>query len=316
MTDHTPPFPLETDGLNDEEESAGLACVLSFNANDPSGAGGLTCDATAMASVGAHCMPVCTGTYVRDTSSITDFYPLDEEAVHDQARAVAEDVPVQVIKVGFVGTPENLATIAQLSDDYDGVPVVAYMPNLSWWEEDKIDAYLDAFRELLLPQTSVLVGHHSTLRRWLLPEWAGERNPGPRDLAKAAAELGVPFTLVTGLPLPDQHLDNALASPETVMVHEKFERIEAVFAGAGDTLTAALAALLATGMDLPEATREALHYLDRCLDEGFRPGMGQVIPDRLFWALPEGEETDTDEDEPSVQPSADFFEVPFNETKH
>jgi hydroxymethylpyrimidine/phosphomethylpyrimidine kinase len=259
-------------------------------------------------------MPVCTGTYVRDTSSITDFYPLDDEAVHDQARAVAEDVPVQVIKVGFVGTPESLAVIAELSDDYDGVPVVAYMPNLSWWEEDKIDAYLDAFRELLLPQTSVLVGHHSTLRRWLLPDWSGERNPGPRDIAKAAAELGVPYTLVTGMPLPEQHIDNVLASPETVLTHEKFERIEAVFAGAGDTLTAALAALLATGMDLPEATSEALHYLDRCLDEGFRPGMGQVIPDRLFWALPEGEETD--DDGPEVHPASDYFEVPFNETKH
>lgn len=315
MTDHNPESPPETETLSDEEESAGLACVLSFNANDPSGAGGLTCDATAMASVGAHCLPVCTGTYVRDTTSITDFYPLDEEAVNDQARAVAEDVPVQVIKVGFVGTPESLATIAALADDYDGVPVVAYMPNLSWWEDDKIDAYLDAFRELLLPQTSVLVGHHSTLRRWLLPEWTGERNPGPRDIAKAASELGVPYTLVTGLPLPEQHIDNVLASPETVLAHEKFERIEAVFMGAGDTLTAALAALLATGMDLPDATSEALHYLDRCLDEGFRPGMGQVIPDRLFWALPEGEESD-DEDDLEVHPGDDYFEVPFNVTKH
>jgi len=316
MTDHNPDTPtLDTDAA-DAEESAGLACILSFNANDPSGAGGLTCDATAMASVGAHCLPVCTGAYVRDTSSITDFYPLDEEAVDDQARTVAEDMPVQVIKVGFVGTPESLAIIAELADDYDGVPVVAYMPNLSWWEDHKIDAYLDAFRELLLPQTSVLVGHHSTLRRWLLPDWSGERNPGPRDIAKAASELGVPYTLVTGLPLPEQHIDNVLASPETVISHEKFEHIEAVFAGAGDTLTAALAALLATGMDLPEATNEALHYLDRCLDEGFRPGMGQVIPDRLFWALPEGEDTDDEEEGPDVHPGADYFEVPFNETKH
>ena len=315
MTDHNTEMRLEDETAIDEEESSGLACVLAFNANDPSGAGGLTCDATAMASVGAHCLPVCTGTYVRDTSSITDFYPLDEEAVNDQARAVAEDVPVQVIKVGFVGTPESLAIVAALADDYDGVPVVAYMPNLSWWEDDKIDAYLDAFRELLLPQTSVLVGHHSTLRRWLLPEWSGERNPGPRDLAKAASELGVPYTLVTGLPLPEQHIDNALASPETVLNHEKFERIEAVFVGAGDTLTAALAALLATGMDLPEATSEALHYLDRCLDEGFRPGMGQVIPDRLFWALPD-EEGAEDETGPEMHPGADYFEVPFNETKH
>jgi hydroxymethylpyrimidine/phosphomethylpyrimidine kinase len=299
-----------------EDDSPGLACVLDFNANDPSGAGGVSGDVLAMGSVGAHTLPVVTGCYARDTSGIHDFYAFDEEVVGEQARTIAEDVPVQVIKVGFVGTPENIALIAEMADDYDGVPVVAYMPNLSWWEDEKIDDYLDAFRELMLPQTSVLVGHHSTLRRWLLPEWDGERNPSPRDIARAASEQGVPYVLVTGVPLPEQHIDNVLASPETVIAHEKFERIEAVFAGAGDTLSAALAALLATGMDLPEATREALSYLDRCLDEGFRPGMGQVIPDRLFWAQPdEGEEGEA-EDDGSLSPGNDYFEVPFNETKH
>ncbi len=313
MTDtpHDTPEPEDAD-----HEVAGLACVLAFNANDPSGAGGLSGDVLAMGSVGAHTLSVVTGSYARDTSGIQDFYPFDEDAVGEQARTIAEDVPVQVIKVGFAGTPENIALIAELADDYDGVPVVAYMPNLSWWDDDKIDDYLDAFRELLLPQTSVLVGHHSTLRRWLLPDWDGERNPSARDIARAASELGVPYVLVTGVPLPEQHIDNVLATPETVVAHEKFERIEAVFAGAGDTLSAALAAPLATGMDLPEATREALSYLDRCLDEGFRPGMGQVIPDRLFWAQPDEGEAGDGEDDGSLSPGNDYFEVPFNETKH
>ena len=300
-----------------ESDAQGLACVLVFNANDPSGAGGLTGDVLAMGSVGVHTLPTVTGSYARDTSGIHDFFPFDEEAVSEQARTIAEDVPIQVIKVGFAGSPENLAAIAEIADDYEGVPVVAYMPNLSWWDDDRIDDYLDAFQELLMPQTSVLVGHHSTLRRWLLPDWEGERNPSPRDIARAASERGVPYTLVTGVPLPEQHIDNVLATPETVVAHEKFERIEAVFAGAGDTLSAALAALLATGMDLPEATREALSYLDRCLDEGFSPGMGQVIPDRLFWAQPEGEsEVEDATEDDGLHPGADYFEVPFNETKH
>jgi hydroxymethylpyrimidine/phosphomethylpyrimidine kinase len=300
-----------------ESEPQGLACVLVFNANDPSGAGGLTGDVLSMGSVGTHTLPVVTGAYIRDTSGIQDFYVMDDEAVTEQARTIAQDVPVQVIKVGFAGSPENLSAIAEIADDYEGVPVVAYMPNLSWWDDKKIDDYLDACRELLLPQTSVLIGHHSTLRRWLLPDWEGERNPTPRDIARAASELGVPYTLVTGLPLPEQHIDNVLASPETVVAHEKFERIEAVFAGAGDTLSSALAALLASGMDLPEATREALIYLDRCLDEGYSPGMGQVVPDRLFWAQPEDESTEeASADDEAPQPGADYFEVPFSETKH
>ena len=296
----------------DDEEDTGLPCVLSFNASDPSGAGGLGADALAVASVGGHLLSVVTGAYARDTAEIFDHFAFDEDAVAEQARAILEDVPVQVIKIGFVGSPDNLSTIAETTADYPDVPVIAYMPNLSWWEEDRIDAYLDAFRELVLPQTTVLVGNHSTLRRWLLPDWDSDKNPTPRDIACAAAEFGVPYTLVTGLVLPDQHIDNVLASPTAVMCSEKFERLDAIFAGAGDTLSATLAALLASGTELVAAASEALSYMDRCLDAGFRPGMGHVLPDRLFWAQPD----DDDDDEPAEPASPEDFGLPPHETRH
>ena len=311
MTTSTSPIPVAADTAADSDASP--ACVIVFNANDPSGAGGISADVTAIASVGAHALAVVTGAYARDTAEIFDHFAFDEETVAEQARAILEDVPVQVIKVGFVGSPENLSTIAGIAADYADVPLVAYMPNLSWWDEGQIDLYLDAFRELLLPQTTVLVGNHSTLWRWLLPEWSSERSPTARDIAKAAAEMGVPYTLVTGIPLPDQFLDNVLATPQAVLGSEKFERFEAVFSGAGDTLSAALAALVASGSDLAAAATEALGYLDRCLDGGFRPGMGNVIPDRLFWAQPEGEaESLTEEEAQALQ----VFDMPAHDTKH
>ena len=77
-----------------------------------------------------------------------------------------------------------------------------------------------------------------------------------------------------------------LASPQGAITGEKFERFEAAFVGAGDTLSAALAALLASGVELHAAVGEALAFLDQALDAGFRPGMGNVMPDRFFWALP------------------------------
>ncbi|MBP7567688.1 MAG: bifunctional hydroxymethylpyrimidine kinase/phosphomethylpyrimidine kinase, partial [Burkholderiaceae bacterium] len=125
--------------------------------------------------------------------------------------------------------------------------------------------------------------------------------------------LGVPYTLVTGIPLPEQFVENTLATPQTVLATEKFERFEAVFAGAGDTLSAALAALLATGTDLAAATSEALAYLDRCLDAGFRPGMGHVVPDRLFWAQPD---TDEDDEAEAQDSTIEGFELPPHDTRH
>lgn len=308
----TPPdLPPTTDEADDTDSRP--VCVLVFNANDPSGAGGLAADITAVASVGAHGLPVVTGTYARDSAEIFDHFDFDEEAVAEQARALLEDVTVQAIKVGFIGTPENISAVAEIASDYAEVPLIAYMPNLSWWDENKIDAYLDAFRELMLPQAAVLVGNHSTLWRWLLPDWANERPPGPKDIARAAADAGTPYTLVTGIPLPEQHIDNVLASPQQVLHSEKFERFEAVFAGAGDTLSGALTALLASGVALPQATGEALSYLDRCLDAGFRPGMGNILPDRMFWAQ------SGDEDEPPAEGAADELQLlnfPRNDLKH
>lgn len=308
----SPPAP---DAVADETDiDAGPPCVLTFNASDPSGAGGLAADITAMASVGAHALPVVTGAYARDTAEIFNHFSLDEDAVSEQARAILEDVAVQVIKVGFVGSPEAVSAIAEIAADYADVPLIAYMPDLSWWDEDPADAYLDAFRELMLPQTTVLIGNHSTLWRWLLPDWTGSRSPGARELAKAAADAGVPYTLVTGIPLPDQFIDNVLATPQAVLASQRFERFEAVFTGAGETLAAALAALLANGNDLTAATAEALGYLDEALDAGFRPGMGHVVPDRLFWAQPEAGEPEplTEEEAQALQ----VLDMPAHDTKH
>ncbi len=305
---------VEAPEADDEGVDAGPPCVMAFNASDPSGAGGLAADISAIVSVGGHALPVVTGAYARDTAEVFDHFSFDEEAVAEQARAILEDVPVQVFKVGFLGSPESISVVAEIASDYADVPVVAYMPNLSWWDETQIDLYLDAFRELMLPQVTVLVGNHSTLWRWLLPDWTGDRSPGPRDIAKAAADAGVPYTVVTGVPLPDQFIDNVLATPQAVLASHRFERFEASFSGAGETLAAALSALLANGSDLTAAFDEALGYLDQCLDGGFRPGMGNVVPDRLFWAQPEAGDDDplTQEEAQALQ----VFDMPAHDTKH
>lgn len=304
-----PPPPTKTLNIQDNADEI-PACVMCFNANDPSGGSGLAADLMAIGSVGAHALPVVTGAYVRDTREIVNHYSFGSDALIEQARIILEDVPAQAFKVGFVGTPENIVAIASLTSDYPDTPVVSYMPDLSWWDEDRTDAYLDAYTELLLPQTTVLVGNHNTLARWLLPDSAAGHNPTASDIAKAAHALGVSYTLVTGMTLPDQFIDNVLATPHSVLSSEKFERFEAIFSGAGDTLAAALAALIASGTELKEAVTDALSYLDRCLENGFRPGMGHVLPDRLFWA---------DSDEPDNEDGPDTlldFNLPPNSTRH
>lgn len=283
------------------------ACVLSFNAGDPSGAGGSGGDVTTIAAMGAHPLPVITDIVMRDTAEVFDHHPLEPEVVVEQARSILEDVTVAAWKVGFLGSAEVVGAVAEILSDYPDVPLVAHMPSLGWMGDDEQQAYLDAFRELVLPATEVLVGNHKTLTDFLLPDWDNERPPSARELAVAAGEHGTRYVLVTGIMLSskgsEQWVDNVLASPQGALTGEKFELFEASFVGAGDTLSAALAALLASGAELHAAVGEALSFLDQSLDAGFRPGMGNVVPDRFFWALPGADEEG--EGEPAAESPAE-----------
>jgi hydroxymethylpyrimidine/phosphomethylpyrimidine kinase len=285
------------------QEPSAPASVMSFNASDPSGAGGLAGDIATIAAMGAHALPIVTTIVMRDTAEVFDHHPLDAEVVAEQARSILEDVTLSGWKVGFLGSAETVGAVAEVLSDYPELPLVSYLPPLSWLEEDQQMSYLDAFRELILPAAEVLVGNHKTLTDFLLPEWDNERAPSARELAVAAGEHGTRFVLVTGVMLPskgkDQWIDNVLASPQGAITGEKFELFEAGFVGAGDTLSAALAALLASGAELSAAVGEALQFLDQSLDAGFRPGMGNVVPDRFFWALPPAEEGEAGADGPA-----------------
>jgi hydroxymethylpyrimidine/phosphomethylpyrimidine kinase len=309
MTSESPP----TVELDDAQDSTSPACVMSFNASDPSGAGGLSADVATIAAMGAHALPVVTAIVMRDTAEVFDQHAIETDAVVEQARSILEDVTIAAWKVGHLGSAEGVSAVAEVISDYPDVPLVSFMPNLSWLDDDALGAYLDAFRELILPATEVLVGNHKTLTDFLLPEWESERPPSARELAVAAAEHGTRFVLVTGIMLPakgtEQFIDNVLASSQGALTGEKFEMFDTAFVGAGDTLSAALAALLAAGSELHAAVGEALAFMDQSLDAGFRPGMGSVLPDRFFWALPPAQEGDppageaATDDEPASEPA-------------
>ncbi|WP_077034181.1 bifunctional hydroxymethylpyrimidine kinase/phosphomethylpyrimidine kinase, partial [Pelomonas sp. KK5] len=266
------------------EDQEAPACVMSFNATEPSGAGGTAGDVSTIAAMGAHCLPVVTAIVLRDTAEVFEQTELDADTIAEQARHILEDVPVGAWKVGFLGSAEGVSAVAEVLSDYPDTPLVSYLPAISWLDEEQHQSYHDAFRELILPQTQVLVGNHKTLTDFLLPEWDADRPASPREIAVAAAQHGAAYVLVTGINLPNQFVDNVLATAQGPITGEKFERFEVGFVGAGDTLSAALAALLSVGAEIHAAVGEALSFLDQSLDAGFRPGMGHVVPDRFFWA--------------------------------
>jgi hydroxymethylpyrimidine/phosphomethylpyrimidine kinase len=273
-----------------------LPIVLTFGATDPSGGAGLQADILTIASMGCHPLTVVTAITVQDTGGVDDILPIDAEWVSDQARAVLEDMPVAAFKIGLLGSVENIAAIAEVISDYPDIPLV-FDPVLASGRGDELtdEDMLDALRELLLPQTTILTPNSIEARRLIQDEDNDEDNPDLAECAKRIVQLGCEYVLVTGTHEHTPKVINTLYGESGIVRSDSWARLSGIYHGSGCTLASAITALLANGLSMNEAVKEAQEFTWQALKYAFRPGMGQHIPDRLFWAR------DDDEDESSVR---------------
>ena len=271
--------------------------VLTFAASDPSAGAGMQADILTIASMGCHPLTVVTAITVQDTSGVDDVQAIDAELVMNQARTVLEDMPVAAFKIGLLGSVENIAVIAEIISDYPDIPLV-FDPVLSSGRGDELanEDMLDAMRELLLPQTTILTPNSLEARRLIQDEDNDEDNPDLNECANRILKLGCEYVLITGTHENTPKVINSLYGERGLIRADKWPRLPYIYHGSGCTLASAIAALLANGLTMEEAVREAQEYAWETLKYGFRPGMGQHIPDRLFWAR-EDEEDAADENE-------------------
>ena len=131
------------------------------------------------------------------------------------------------------------------------------------------------------------------------------------ECAHRLIDRGCDYVLITGTHENTQQVINVLYALRGQVREDKWERLPGSYHGSGCTLASAIAANLACGLSLEDAVFEAQEYTWQTLLHGFRPGMGQHIPDRFFWAHPEDEDEDEDD-----APSESTFEIPANETRH
>ena len=262
--------------------------VLVFAATDPSGGAGLQADVLTLASMGCHPLSVVTAITVQDTTGVEDVMPLDAEWVADQARCILEDVPVAVFKLGVLGSVESIAAIAEIVSDYPEIPLVLD-PILASGRGDELasEDMLSALRDLIIPQATIVTPNILDILRIAYDENVEEDNPDLAEAARRILETGCEYVLITGTHSNSTQVINTLYGREGVVRSDGWERLAGSYHGSGCTLSSAIAAGLAQGLDIAEAVAEAQEYTWQTLKDGFRLGMGQPIPDRLFWAKEE-----------------------------
>jgi hydroxymethylpyrimidine/phosphomethylpyrimidine kinase len=259
--------------------------ILTFNASDPVGAAGLQADLAAFAAMGCHGLSVVTSILIGDTTQIEDIQVIDVDCVADQGRVVLEDMVVAAFKVGAVGSIENVSAIAEIVSDYPEIPLILD-PFLSAMPDQGPDSeeLLIAMRELLIPQTTLLVISAVELGRFA-ETW---REASTDDTLMADAMhvigLGCEYLFVTGTPTDVHDVGNTLFGEAGALRQDNWQRISGSFVGAGTTLSATAAALLANGLDVPEAILEAQEFTIAAIANAHRLGMGKLVPDRYFWA--------------------------------
>jgi hydroxymethylpyrimidine/phosphomethylpyrimidine kinase len=253
--------------------------VLTFAASDPTGGAGLQADLLTLASLGCHPLSVLTGFTVQDTRGVESLRALEPASLASQARRVLEDIPVAAFKLGVLGSAANARIVAAILAEHPGVPVVLDPVLASGRGDPLADAEtLQVMRAALLAGTTVLTPNSIEARRLAL---AGP-DAGLPDCARELTKLGCKFVLVTGTHEPSALVINTLYNAHGVVREDRWERLAGSYHGSGCTLASALAALIAKGLDVPEAAQAAQAYTWKTLEAGFRPGRGQHLPDRFF----------------------------------
>ncbi len=258
--------------------------VLSFAASDPSGGAGIQADILTLASMGCHPLSVITAITVQDTAGVDDVMALDPEWVADQARAVLEDMPVHVFKIGMLGSAEIIMAIAEVISDYPDIPLVLD-PILASGRGDELanEDMAATMRELLLPQATIITPNSMEARRLAQDEEDDQDAPDLRQCAERLLHMGCKYVLITGTHENTPQVVNTLYKADGVVRADAWQRLAGSYHGSGCTLASAIAAAIANGLPIAEGVYEAQEYTWRALKAGFRPGMGQYLPDRLFW---------------------------------
>ena len=253
--------------------------VLTIAGSDSGGGAGIQADLKTFLAFGTHGMSALTAVTAQNSVGVHGWWPLPVEAVRAQIRAVIDDIGVDAVKLGMLGTAEVAAAVA---DELAGVtaPIVVDPVCVSKHGDSLLspDA-LSVLRDRVIPLATVVTPNLDEVA-----ELTGVRVSRPEDLEQAAEAvhaLGARHTLVKGGHLAGEAVDLLWPGGERFTAPRLDNRHTH---GTGCTLASAIAARLALGDDVPDAVGKAKAYVTEAIARGFALGQG-IGPVDHGWAM-------------------------------
>jgi hydroxymethylpyrimidine/phosphomethylpyrimidine kinase len=249
-----------------------IPAVLSIAGSDSGGGAGIQADLKAFARCGVHGMTAIAALTAQNTVAVTAIHPVPGGFIVAQVRAVAEDIGVDAVKIGMLGTAETVQAVREALELLaPGTPIVLDPVMVAESGAVLLDepARAAIVRELL-PIVTVITPNVPEAR--VLAETAGEAAPDDvEDLARVLHTLGPAAVVITG-----GHRD---AATDVFFDGDVLERIpgerhpDGAAHGSGCTHSSALAALLALGHAPLDAARAAKEIAGEAVRNGIR-GLG------------------------------------------
>ena len=258
-------------------------CVLSIAGSDSGGGAGIQADLKAFARCGVHGMTAVTAVTAQSTVGVTAVEPVPAEVIVAQVAAVADDIGVDAVKIGMLGSIEATEAVERALDlRGDGAAVldpvmVAASGALLLDEQTRT-----ALRERLLPRATVVTPNVAEarvlaggrvgddLRRASSPARtaAAPALVEMASLAEAVHDLGPRCVVVTGGHAAE--VTDAFFGGEAVEPIRGDHYPEGGAHGSGCTHSSALAAYLALGHAPLEAAKRARAVASEAVRDGLR----------------------------------------------
>jgi hydroxymethylpyrimidine/phosphomethylpyrimidine kinase len=242
-----------------------IRVCLSIAGSDSGGGAGIQADLKAFARAGVHGTTAITAITAQNTVGVTGVEAISPEMIVAQARAVIEDIGVDAVKIGMLGSVASAEAVSRALDLLpEGTPVVLDPVMVAESGARLLDPDAQsALVELVVARATVVTPN--------LPEarvLAGDDALDGEALARAVWALGPGAVVVTG-GHREQAID-VLFDGEQVVEISGERYADGAAHGSGCTHSATLAARLALGDDLASAAREAKRVASEAVRDGLR----------------------------------------------
>ncbi len=258
------------------------ARVLTVAGSDSGGGAGIQADLKTMLAHGVHGTSVVTAVTAQNSVGVQGVWGLPAAAVEAQFRSVVDDIGVDAVKVGMLGTAATCALVADLLGTLPvGVPVVLDPVAVSKHGDPLLeDDALEVLRTRLFPLATVATPNLDEARALVGRPGASDQ----AELGHALLGLGAAWVLVKGGHAAGDPTDVLVGRGEPDRTFTARRDANAHTHGTGCTLASALACRLALGDDVPTAAAAAKEYVTGAIAGGFALGAG-IGPTDHLWRL-------------------------------